>query len=113
MPKKKSKQAEDPFREIRKRAVEIYQQGQAADNKPVGEAKTPKGGGRGGNPIDPPAGAIPAPEGETPLWELSPEELRARVTAQLWPGETVADTSAHRWVPKPAVSLADYLKDGI
>jgi hypothetical protein len=78
-----------------------------AKNKPVAESKTPKGGGRGGNPIDPPAGAIPAPEGdEAKLWELDPQDLRARLDAQLWP----TDDSNHKWVPKPPMSLSDYLK---
>ena len=81
-----------------------------AKRKPVGEAKAPKGGGAGGNPIDPPAGAIPAPEGDegARLWELPPEELRARLDAQLWP----TDDSAHKWVPRPPMSLSDYIENG-
>lgn len=75
---------------------------------PVAEAKTPT------NKVDPPAGAIPAPDGDDgpKLWELSPQELQARVTAALWPGD-VADDSAHQWVPRPPLTLDQYLRDGI
>lgn len=76
-------------------------------SKGVGEAKAESGGANDRNPIGPPAGAIPAPEGdEAKLWELPPEELRARLDAQLWP----TDDSNHKWVPKPPMSLSDYLK---
>lgn len=96
--------SDEQFVEQRTRLVrELYQ-----PPNPVTEAKTPT------SKVDPPAGAIPAPEGdgEKPLWELSPQELQARVTAALWPGD-VADNSAHIWTPRPPLTLDQYLENGI
>ncbi|MFF3911544.1 hypothetical protein ACFYZJ_37710 [Streptomyces sp. NPDC001848] len=72
------------------------------------EAKKPT------NRVDAPDGALPSPEGdgEPKLWQLGPQELQARVTAALWPGD-IGDNSAHAWVPRPPVTLDQYLRDGI
>ncbi|MFJ9613473.1 hypothetical protein [Streptomyces noursei] len=60
--------------------------------------------------MDPPDGALPAPqdEGGPKLWELSPDELRTRLDAALWPEAS----SAHTWVPRPPMTLSDYIENG-
>ncbi|MDJ0341789.1 hypothetical protein [Streptomyces sp. PH10-H1] len=83
-------------------------------NKKVKEKKGKGGEVRESRPspgvIDSPAGAIPAPAGDgAKMWELPPEELRAQLTNALWP----TDTSRHKWVPRPAMTLDQFVRDGI
>lgn len=92
--------SDEEFAQQRTRLVrELYR-----PSSPVVEAAAPDG------KVDAPAGSLPAPEGaERPLWELSPQELQAKVTAALWP----TDDSNHRWVPRAPISVSDYLANGV
>lgn len=96
MPKNKKPLTEAEFDQLRREAVVELRRPQNA----VAEAK----------PISPPDGTLPPPEGDDgpKLWELSPDELRARLDAALWP----KDDSNHRWVPKPPMSVSDYIEKG-
>lgn len=93
--------SDEQFAQERRRLVEELYRPQS----PVAEAQPQDGR------VDSPEGALPVPGGdsEPKLWELSPQELQARAMAALWP----TDDSDHKWVPRPPVSLADYLANGI
>ncbi|WP_406507640.1 hypothetical protein [Streptomyces sp. NBC_00212] len=55
---------------------------------------------------EPPTPA-PAEDAPAPMWTLPPQEFSAIATAALWP------QADHQWVPRPPMTLEQYLKDGI
>jgi hypothetical protein len=62
------------------------------------------------NAADKPDGDVPSPQDDAPPkpWEMSPEQLRAHLTAALWPEAE----SAHQWVPQKPMTLDQYLEGG-
>lgn len=58
--------------------------------------------------ITPDGPAMEPPADGPKLWELSPEEFRARAHAALWPEKA----PAHTWVPQEPITIGQYLKDG-
>lgn len=60
-------------------------------------------------PREEPAGKSDEDTQSPKPWEMSPQEFGAMAMTALWPEAE----SAHQWVPRPPMSLDEYLRDGV